>query len=158
MAIKSQGTRLYTVDPATHAVLVVGCVTGITGIDTSIEQNEITCLEDSARRYMAGLATPGAANFTIQFDPSDDSHVRLHQLKVAGTTLPWAIGFSDGTAPPVSHEDSAGEDGFTLPTSRSWITFEGYMNSFPFDFAINTPVTSNVGIQVSGEPAVSPKV
>lgn len=157
MPIKSQGTRLYTVDPDTHAILVVGCATAINGVDTSIEQNEITCLEDSARRYMAGLATPGNAQFTIQFDPSDASHVRLHQLKVAGVTLPWAIGFSDGTASPTAHQDSAGDDGFILPTTRSWIEFEGYMNSFPFDFAINTPVTSNVGIQVSGEPAVHAK-
>ena len=158
MAIKSQGTRLFAIDPADDSVLVVGCPTAIDGIDTTIEQNEITCLEDLTRRYMAGLATPGAASFTIQFDPSDDSHVRLHQLKVAGTTLKWAVGFSDGTASPTVAVDSNGDGEFVFPTSRSFIAFDGFMNSFPFSFAINTPVTSNVGIQVSGEPSLSLKV
>jgi len=151
--MKTQGTVLYTMDPADDSVLVVGCVTAVSGIDSQIDQLETTCLSDSARTYIAGLATPGAAQFTINFDPSDASHVRLHQLKVAGTVLPWALGFSDGTAPPTTA--TAGE--FTLPTSRSWITFDGFMNSFPFDFALNASITSNVGIQVSGDPVVTPK-
>lgn len=154
MSVKTQGTRLYTIDPADDSIIEVGCVTSIGGIDTTVEQVEITCLADSARSYMAGLATPGAANFGINFDPSDDSHVRLHQLKVAGITLPWAIGFSDGVEPPTVDSTSA----FDLPDTRSWIVFDGFMNSFPFDFALNAAVVSNVGIQVSGEPVVVPKV
>jgi len=153
MARKTQGTMLYTIDPLDDSILVVGCVTAITGIDTTIEQLETTCLDSPARTYVAGLATPGAASFTINFDPADASHVRLHALKVAGTTLPWAVGFSDGTAPPTV--DTAGE--FILPATRSWIEFEGFMNSYPFDFALNAVVTSTVGIQVSGEPVVTPK-
>lgn len=47
---------------------------------------------------------------------------------------------------------------FNLPTSRSWITFDGFMNSFPFNFALNAVVTSDVGIQVSGDPEVIAKV
>jgi hypothetical protein len=158
MALKSQGTVLYTIDPADDSVLVVGCVTSIEGIDTTIEQVEITCLADSARSYMAGLATPGAASFGINFDPSDESHVRLHQLKVAGTTLQWAVGMSDGTAPPTVAVDSQGDGSFVFPTSRSWIEFEGFMNSYPFTFALNSPVASTVGIQVSGEPTLHIKV
>lgn len=157
MALKTQGTMLYTIDPDTHQVLVVGCVTNIDGVDTTVEQVEITCLEDAARRYMAGLATPGAATFAINFDPADDSHVRMHQLKVAGTTLPWAIGMSDGTAPPTATLDSAGDDAFTLPATRSWLSFDGFMNSYPFSFAPNSVVQSNIGIQISGEPVVTPK-
>lgn len=153
MAIKSQGTMLYTIDPANDAVLVVGCVINIDGIDTTLEQLETTCLESPARTYIAGLATPGAASFQINFDPADASHVRLHELKVAGTTLDWAVGFSDGTAPPTV--DSNGN--FTLPTTRSWISFDGFMNSYPFTFALNAVVTSTVGIQISGEPVVTPK-
>ncbi|MNG25123.1 hypothetical protein D3C84_1099330 [compost metagenome] len=85
------------------------------------------------------------------------NHIRLHQLKTAGITLQWAIGFSDGTAAPTTATDSAGDDEFVLPPTRSWLTFEGYMNSYPFTFALNTMVTSTVGIQVSGEPILVPK-
>lgn len=154
MAVKTQGTHLYTIDPADDSLLLVGCVTTLDGIDTTLEQIETTCLESAARTYVAGLATPGTASFGINFDPADDSHVRLHELKVAGTTLQWAVGFSDGTAAPTI--DSVGD--FVLPSTRSFITFEGFMNSYPFSFAQNAVVTSTVGIQISGEPVVVPKV
>lgn len=144
---------LYAIDPADDSVLTVGCVTSIDGIDTTLDQIETTCLSSAARTYVSGLATPGAATFTINFDPADASHVRLHEIKVAGTTLEWALGFSDGTAPPTI--DSNGN--FTLPATRSWISFDGFMNSYPFSFALNAVVTSTVGIQISGEPVVTPK-
>jgi len=154
MAIKTQGTMLYTIDPDTDTVLVVGCVINIDGIDTTLEQLETTCLESPARTYIAGLATPGAASFQINFDPADASHVRLHELKVAGTTLEWAVGFSDGTATPTVDSNA----NFNLPTTRSWINFDGFMNSYPFTFALNAVVTSTVGIQISGEPIIQKKV
>lgn len=152
MAVKTQGTDLFVIDPADESLIEVGCVTSIDGIDTALDQIETTCLSGSARTYLAGLATPGTATFGINTDPSDPSHVRLHQLKVAGTTLQWALGWSDGTANPTV--DSAGN--FNLPNTRSWITFEGFMNSFPFSFQQNSVVQSTVGIQVSGEPALVP--
>lgn len=157
MTIKSQGTDLYTIDPATGALLDVGCITSLDGIDTAIDQIETTCLNSLSRTYEAGLATPGAATFGLQFDPAEVNHVRLHQLKTAGTQLKWAIGFSDGTAAPTTGTDSAGEPEFVLPPTRSWLVFDGYMNSFPFTFGLNTMVTSTVGIQVSGEPVLIPK-
>lgn len=156
MAIKTQGTQLYTIDPESGAVIEVGCVTNIDGIDTTVEQVEITCLAEQVREYMAGLATPGSASFGINFDPADQTHVRLHALKVAGTTLPWAVGFSDGTVDPTATLDSDGEYVFVVDDNRSWIVFEGFMNSYPFSFQQNAAVTSTVGIQVSGEPAVIP--
>jgi hypothetical protein len=161
MARKTQGTILYTIDPDTDEVLVVGCATGITGIDTSLDQLETTCLEDDARTYEPGLATPGAASFDINFDPSDNSHVRLHQLKVAGAVLQWAVGFgrrkTDPTTftPPAPTVDSEGN--FELPNTRDWISFQGYMSSYPFDAALNSFWKSTVGIQVSGEPSVVPR-
>lgn len=154
MAIKTQGTRLYAIDPADDSVLTVGCITSLDGIDTTNEQIETTCLSDLARTYLSGLATPGTATFEINFDTADTSHTRLHELKVAGTTLLWAVGFSDGTAAPTV--DSGGT--WDLPTSRSWIRFEGFMTTFPFSFAQNSVIQSSVGIQISGEPEVSAKV
>lgn len=151
MTVKTQGTDLYAIDPSDGSLLIVGCVTTIDGIDTTIEQIETTCLNSMARTYEGGLATPGAATFGINTDPKDPSHIRLHQLKVSGATLKWAIGWSESTADPTV--DSAGE--FVLPSSRSWLEFEGFMNSFPFSFAQNSVVQSTVGIQISGEPTLT---
>lgn len=154
MAIKTQGTYLYTIDPADESLLTVGCVTSIDGVDTTNEQIETTCLESLARTYLSGLATPGQASFGINFDTADASHVRIHQLKVAGTSLVWAIGFADATTAPTV--DSGGT--FDLATTRSWIRFNGFMTSFPFSFAQNAVITSSVGIQISGEPQIIAKV
>lgn len=157
MAVKTQGTDLYVIDPADGSVITVGCPTSIDGIDTTLDQIETTCLNSPARTYEAGMATPGTATFGINVDPRDASHVRLHQLKMAGTTLQWAIGWSeDPGTPPTVTVDSDGNDVFVTPSSRSWILFEGFMNSFPFSFALNAVVESTVGIQVSGEPELIP--
>lgn len=154
MAIKTQGTYLYAIDPADESLITVACVTSIDGIDTTNEQIETTCLESLARTYLAGLATPGQATFGLNVDTSEASHTRLHALKVAGTSLKWAVGFADGTAAPTV--DSAGR--FNLPTTRSWIQFEGFMANFPFSFAQNAVIQTTVGIQISGEPELEAKL
>ena len=151
--MKTQGTNLYAIDPHDGSLIIVGCPTSIDGIDTTIEQLETTCLNSAARTYEAGLASPGAANFAINVDPKDPSHLRLHQLKVAGETLQWAVGWSEAPdVVPTISTDSDGAFSFVPDPSRSWILFEGFMNSFPFSFALNAQVVSTVGIQVSGEP------
>lgn len=152
MAQKTQGTQLYFIDPDDGAVVTVGCVTAITGLTAARDQIETTCLDSAARTYEAGMATPGAAQFTINFDNSDASHVRMHELYREGTVLEWAIGWSEDDTAPTS--DSANE--FDLPGSRSWIAFRGYVSDLPFDFALNAVVTSNISVQVSDFPVLVP--
>lgn len=155
MAIRAQGSQLYAIDPADNSLITIDCVISIDGIDSAIDQLETTCLENLARTYEAGLATPGAASFGINVDPRQPTHVRLHQLKTAGTSLRWALGWSDGTGvPPTVDVDND----FVLPEGRSWLLFEGYMNSYPFTFGQNAMVTSTVGIQISGDPQLVPAV
>ncbi|ABM25297.1 prophage LambdaSo, major tail protein V, putative [Shewanella sp. W3-18-1] len=152
MSMKTQGTQLYAIDPADDSILGVIAVTSIDGIDSPVDPIETTPLEAMAREFVAGLKSPGAATFGINIDPRIPSHLRLHQIKTAGTTIKWAIGFSDavGTAPTVTTKD------FTLPTTRTWITFEGFMTAYPFTFAQNDVVKSTIGIQVSGDPILVP--
>jgi hypothetical protein len=154
MVMKTQGTDLYAIDPRDESLIDVGCVTSLDGIDSSIDQIETTCLNSAERTYVAGLGTPGTATYGINIDTQDPNHIKLYEIKQLGLTLKWAVGMSDGTADPTV--DSGGD--FNLPTSRSWITFEGFMNSFPFSFALNGVVSSSVGIQVSGAQALIAKV
>lgn len=153
MAKKTQGTNLYLIDTDGTTLITVGCVTSISGITASRDQIETTCLEAQARSYEAGMLTPGAANFGINVDPADASHVRLHELYAEGASLKWALGWSDGTAAPTI---SGGD--FVLPTTRSWITFEAYISDYPFEFALSAVVASTIAVQVSGFPALTPKV
>jgi hypothetical protein len=73
--------------------------------------------------------------------------------------LTFAIGWSDGTASPVAAADGAAGavDGLTLPDSRTWFVFKGYVSDFPFDFAANTVVSSSASIQRSGSAVWVPK-
>lgn len=48
--------------------------------------------------------------------------------------------------------------GYNLPGGRTWITFQGYVSGFPFNFAANSVVQSTVSIQRSGEAFWYPKV
>lgn len=239
MTIKTQGTELFALDPADNSIIDVGCFTSLDGIDTSIAQIDVTCTKSRAREYEAGLAEPGSASFGLNIDPKNPAHLRLHQLKKAGTKLKWVVGWSDGydfdkeqgipplvgaagslaalvlgsagsgytTAPTVAITGGGGTgaaataqiaDGkvtgfaitsagsgytsaptvaltggsgtgatasaivndsvdFDLPNTRTWLTFEGYMNSFPFTFGLGDVVKSTVGIQVSGDPELVPK-
>jgi hypothetical protein len=155
--MRTAGTELYFIDPNDCSVVQVGCPTSITGLDSTIEQLETTCLESTARTYEAGLATPGTASFTLNLDPQDASHTRLLELKAAGLSTKWVIGFPDaiGTA-PTGTTDSDGECAFVLPSNRTWLEFEGFVNSYAFDFSLNALITATVGIQVSGDPVLTP--
>lgn len=157
MAIKTQGTQLYIIDPAPTGgpqVLNIECAISIEGVGAAREQIEVTCLEDFARRYDAGLATPETMTVNINFDPRVPSHVRLHELYVEGTKFEAAIGWSDGTAAPTI--DTANL--FDLPTTRTYLVMnESYVANFPFTFNQNAVVTSGVTIQLSGFPTIFPK-
>lgn len=153
MAKKTQGTELWFIDPTGDVLTKVGCVTSINGLTAARDQIETTCLEDQARSYEPGLATPGAAQFGLNFDPSDASHVRLHELYVAGTNdIPFVIGWSDGTDAPTTDSSN-----WVLGSTRSWIDFVGFVSDLPFDFSQNAVVASTVSIQVSGFPVLTPK-
>ena len=161
MAIKTLGTDLFALDPRDNSLITVGCVTSIDGVDASIEQIETTCLNAGKdRQYMSGMGTPGAATFGINTDTADESHLKLYQIKQLGLTLKWAIGWGDGpqeadgtiVLPPTINSGD-----FELPTGRSWLLFQGYLSSFPFNFALNSVVTSSVGIQISGTQVLVPK-
>jgi hypothetical protein len=154
-AVPTKGTSLFYIDPDTCAVVEVGCITSFDGLDVPIDQVEITCLQDLVRSYMSGLGTPGTATFGINYDPQDASHNRLLEIKREGSpTLWWAIGWGDGTAFPVAGSPC---DFDTFPTTRTFLAFEGFINSFSFSFALNAAVASTVGIQVSGDPTIYPK-
>lgn len=238
MSMLTQGTQVYVLaptvaDPAVFEILNVECATAFNPGGSPAEQIEDTCLEETnARSYLRGLRTPGQASLTINADPRNASHVRLHQLSESSSNTPlkWAIGWSDGvgiapakaapgvatatvlaggvgysTAPALTFSGGGGTGmtgtatvsggtvtginitaqgtgytsaptiafggpgtgasakvnwpapGFTLPATRTWFTFQGYVSDFPFDFAGNAVVSTAVAIQRSGGSAWVPK-
>jgi len=155
MAKLAQGTQIYFIDPTDDTTVVtVDCATTFTPGGAPADQIETTCLEDFDREYLPGLRTPGQASMTINADPTNTSHLLMHELSESNPspTIKWAVGWSDGTSPPTV---TTGD--FVLLDTRTWFTFQGYISDFPFDFAMNTVVTSTVTIQRSGGSVWEPK-
>ena len=157
MSILTQGTQIFALvptvaDPTTLEVIEIQCATAFSPGGNPADQIEDTCLSDKVRKYLRGLRTPGQASLTLNADPRNASHVRLHQLSEDDNigNVSWVVGWSDGTAPPTLNV--AGDD-FVLPTTRTWFLFDGYVSDFPFDFAANTVVTTAATIQRSGGSA-----
>ena len=108
----------------------------------------------NAKTFLPGLMSPGSAQFSIQFDPSNAVHKNLHAAYVSGETLKWTLGWSDGTTTVTT-------GAFVLPATRSFLTFEGFLQdvlSVTFDFSINTVVNSQLSLQISGMPVLTAKV
>ena len=103
MAMLSQGTQIYALvptvaNPATFEVLEVECATAFTPGGNPADQVEVTCLSDRVRKYLRGLRTPGQASLTLNVDPRNASHVRLHQISEDDSieSIRWVVGWSDG--------------------------------------------------------------
>lgn len=108
MSILSQGTQIYFIDPegTEPTIVAVECATSFTPGGAPADQIEDTCLESTTRTYKRGLRTPGQATITINADPMNSSHIRLHELSEDDTiaSLKWAVGWSDGTAAPTIND------------------------------------------------------
>lgn len=154
MSIVAQGTELYALvptenDESQYEVLKLECPTSINLGEDSTDEIDATCLDESTRKTMPGVETPGTVSVPIYPDPTVYAHQRFFNLQ--RKTLKWALGWSDGTgiAPEVKELAEGGFD-FDVPSTRTWCLFEGYIENFPFDFQTNTLVTANVTIKRSG--------
>ena len=153
MSILTKGTRLYIIDPRDDSLSVLECPKSITGLGLSTPQIDTTCLESEAQEFQPGMPSPGAATIGLDFDTAKASHMLIADLRAAQVVAKWAIGWADGTAAPTVDTDGD----FVLPTTRSFLTFEGYVADLPFDFAINSTVQSNFTVQMSGAYVLVPK-
>jgi hypothetical protein len=155
MSKLTQGTQIYFIDPDSGDVVEIICATTFNPGGAPRDQLDDTCLADAVASSKPGLRRPGQATIGVNADPANASHIRLHQLSEDDTNaiVDFAVGWSDGTADPV--RDTAGD--WDLPTSRTWFTFRGYVADFPFDFALNSLVTSQISIQRSGGSEWTPK-
>ncbi len=157
MAQTTIGTQIYIIDPDASGgpeVLAVQCAISIDGLGAPREQIDVTCLEDSARSFLGGLATPGALTVTINTDARSPSHLRLHELYVSGDVFDLAIGWGDGSAAPTIASDG----GFEFPATRTFIeASDTYVSDYPFSFPLNGVINSALTFQLSGFPVIYPK-
>ncbi|WP_110685076.1 phage tail tube protein [Salinicola aestuarinus] len=161
MSILAQGTQVFMV--RNGKVTRIPGATAFNPAGNPRDQLDDTPLEETqSRRYKKGLGTPGAASLTVNADPSEPAHVELHDMANDGSEerVDWYVGWSDGPVdaegkPTAFPEVSGGT--VTLPTTRTWYSFNGYVSDFPMDFSANALVSSQVSIQRSGSGKWTPK-
>jgi hypothetical protein len=156
MSMKTQGTSLFMFAPGATAVTKIGGITGFNPGGAPADQIDTTTLEDGDKTSTKGLRSPGQATGTVQADPRKAEHVQLYELSQddSDDNCQFFIGWSDGAAEPTYDSTT---QALTLPTTRTWFKFEGYVADFPMDFQGNTVVTTQLAIQRSGKGTWQPK-
>lgn len=150
MAIRTKGTELFLIwinGTSGYQAVKVGCPTGITGLSGAKTQIPTTCLDDTEETFVAGMAQPGKMTVNLDFDTSKISHLDLWDLNLSGTVSTWVIGFTGSTSPPTVNSSTGV---VTYPTGRSYISFDGYVDDFPTDFALNSVIKTAMTVQRSG--------
>lgn len=69
----------------------------------------------------------------------------------SGYTSTPTVEFTGGGTGAAASAEIAERCEFILPTNRTWLTFDGYVAGFPFNFSANSLVQSSVSLQRSGE-------
>lgn len=151
--LKTQGTQLYVIDElnSPNSVLTVGNLSSIDGVGGDASDIDVTNFDSLAMEYLIGLPDNGEAGLGLNLNPQDAVHQFLESIK-GGARYKWAIGMSDGTAAP-----TIGVGGFTLPSTRTWLTYEASLKRWQYAFATNDAVRINAALRISGEITLTPK-
>lgn len=151
MGIKSKGTQIYFIDVDGTTVVKIGCPTAIPDIGGKRSTSSEACLDASAKTVRLGLVEYNSSAIPIMLDPTDASHQKALALFESGNDqVQFAIGYSDGTDVPTA---TAGV--FTLPTTRTFISFTGGVSEWKASAAVDSSITADLSVQICGNFAVS---
>lgn len=142
--LKTQGTDVY-VSPDGIAVDKIACVMSFSGLAGPRDQVDVTCFSSQEREYEAGMATPGQVTIGGAYDSADTVFETLVELKESGAVVQWYVGGSDGTAAPTVTSTV-----LTPPTSRTGISFKGYVADVSWQLEANNVWKFELVIQRSG--------
>jgi hypothetical protein len=144
--VKTQGTKLYFVDPSGPTLVALGAPTGISGLGGPADQIETTDLDAMVdKEYVRGLGNPGQLSVPFNLVPSNASQQALFDLKESGENVNWCMALSDGTAAPVLAGSS-----ITPPAARTSFGFSAYISDVTIDAATNEIVRGTLTLQRSG--------
>lgn len=148
--VKTQGTRLYLVNPLNaDAIVKMACPTGINGLGGAADQIEDTCLDAlTDKSYVRGLGNPGQVTVPFNLIPRDASHQLLFALKKDGRTLKWLECLSESQTAPGTLDS----DGYpAAPGDCTSFAFDAYIADVNIDVATNEIVRGTLTLQRSGE-------
>ncbi|CAM0579088.1 phage tail tube protein [Acinetobacter baumannii] len=133
--VKAQKTQLFTVIAGTVVRFI--CPKRISFGQDSFGKIDVTCLDADVKEYERGMRDPGEGAIGIDLDDENTSHDKLLEIAASGEKLQWYVGSSHSVTPP-TYDATTGID---LPETRSWWSFEGYLNdAAPNDIEVDTVI------------------
>lgn len=152
MTHKTQGLSLFVQKDAS-TFTKAGKIVDFSNFNGTRSQIDVTDTDDTEEmQYEAGLKQPGAITVNFNGDYTDASQEELEALYDSGVKKVWVIGLSDGTAPP-----TVALDAVTLPTTRTFIKFEGFIADLNLASAKNDILRGTMQVQRSGKRVISRK-
>ncbi len=126
--IKTNKTNIYALIDG--VVEKISCYASFGFGQDSFGKIDASCLDSDTKDYERGMRDPGEGNIGIKLDDANPSHFKLIALAESGEKVKWFVGSSHSGAAPTFTTPNV-----TLPDSRVWWSFEGYINpTAPDDF------------------------
>lgn len=147
MAVKkgvlTQGTNVWILHGTTPTLTKVSCVKALALGDDSPTEIDTTCLDETdSKTSDYGLNTPGEGSIQIDTDPNNASHITVLGLAEAREKVTVYVGWGDGTVEPTLAVDTV-----TLPTGRTWSTFDAILRENSPVFDADTLVNHTIGMK-----------
>lgn len=131
----SKGIKLSYMDGVEFSVLPD--LQEIPELGGDVEKVEVTTLDDSARRYIAGIKDYGDLEFVFLYDGgADSSYNKLRGLEDTGESTEFKIEFPDGVS----------------------FTFSGFVSTKIQSVGVNAPLLFNAAIALNSDIQVSTAV
>lgn len=105
----------------------------IKGFDGKTAKLDATNLSSLAKEYRAGLLDPGQISFDLDVDVTDAGQVALQAYRAAATIANYKL---------------------TLPNTHT-ATFQGFVESFPWDGGVDALLTSTCNIIITGPVTIT---
>lgn len=133
----SQGTELYlSLDGTT--VVAFDCPTGITGLGITSEERDRGCLNETVGASRPGRRRLTAVTVPFRVVKGSEAHQWLMGLldpAEPSVEVPFAIGWSDGTADPALASGAFVAPGTGPAWTRTVTAGTAYVSAVNFDFA-----------------------
>jgi hypothetical protein len=105
----------------------------IKGFDGKTAKLDATNLSSLAKEYRAGLLDPGQISFDLDVDVTDAGQVALQAYRANATIANFKL---------------------TLPNTHT-ATFQGFVESFPWDGGVDALLTANVNVIITGPVTIT---
>ncbi|MBT2771313.1 hypothetical protein J7J47_03595 [Halomonas sp. ISL-60] len=143
--LRTTGTTLHVHDVDADEIHNVKS-SAISGVGGSRATSNIQNLQDESVTVIPGAITPTAASFTIYLDTGSVEQKALYQLYKTAKVVDFYVGLTDD--PDLENVPTLAGSVLTLPESRSFAKFSGFITDFPLEFAVDSVVECSITVQM----------